>query len=226
MKSFAVIGASSGTGLALVKLLEKNKHHVRAISRNPPPASEFIESFAADVTDIESISTALNGDFSAVFFTVDIHGFNSRETVRKLMYQGSVNAMQAAANNKIPPKFILLSVMGSEKSSWVWWLLNAMKPGMQKNIIDRENVLKNSKLPYVICRAPRLSNESATGAIISASEPAHKLAMGMNISREDLAQALLIAAEAAPKNTTWDIFPSTKETAPDWLLNFGEVPSK
>lgn len=227
MKSFAVIGASSGTGLALVKLLEKNKLHVRAISRNPPAASEFIEPFVADVTDIDSISKALAGNFSTVFFTVDIHGLNSRETVRRLMYHGCVNAIKAASKNLMPPKFVLLSVMGSERSSWVWWLLNAMKPGMQKNIIDREKALRNSKLAYVICRAPKLNDEPASATVISASVPKHKLTMKMSISREDLAQVLLKASQTAPENTTWDIFPvnhkptnePTNEPIPDWLLN-------
>jgi uncharacterized protein YbjT (DUF2867 family) len=217
MKPFAVIGASSGTGLALVKLLEKNKLHVRAISRNPPAASEFIEPFAADVTDIKSISAALAGDFAAVFFTVDIHGFNSRKTVRKLMYEGSVNAIQAAGKNKTPPKFILLSVIGSEKSSWVWWLLNAMKPGMQKNIIDRENALKESGLAYVICRAPKLNDDATNEIRISATAPKHKLTMKMGISRENLARALLQAATSAPENTTWDIFANAQESIPNWL---------
>lgn len=219
MKPFAVIGASSGTGLALVKLLEKNRLPVRAISRNPPAASEFIEPFAADVTDIASISNALKGDFSAVFFTVDIHGFNSREKVRKLMYEGFINTLQAAAKNKMPPKIVLLSVIGSEISSWVWWVLNAMKPGMQKNIIDREKALKESGLAYVICRAPKLNDDIADLTSISASTPRHKLTMNMGISRENLARALLKAAEAAPENSTWDILPDTNEPAPEWLLN-------
>jgi hypothetical protein len=230
MKSFAVVGASSGTGLALVKLLEKNKLHVRAISRNPPAVSEFIEPFAADVTDIDSISKALAGNFSTVFFTVDIHGLNSRETVRRLMYHGCVNAIKAASKNLIPPKFVLLSVMGSEKSSWVWWLLNAIKPGMRKNIIDREKALRNSRLAYVICRAPKLNDEPASGTVISASVPKHKLTMNISISRQDLAQVLFKASQTAPQDTTWDIFPAKdkqaderasaqiEEPIPDWLL--------
>ncbi|RYY01439.1 MAG: NAD(P)-dependent oxidoreductase [Gammaproteobacteria bacterium] len=217
MKPFAVIGASSGTGLALVKLLEKNRLPVRAISRKPRAASEFIEPFAADVTDIESISKALTGDFSAVFFTVDIHGFNSRATVRKLMYQGFINTIQAAAKNKTPPKIVLLSVIGSEISSWVWWILNAMKPGMQKNIIDRENALKESGLAYVICRAPKLNDDIKNLTPISASSPNHKLTMNMGISRENLARALLKAAKAAPENTTWDIIPDKDKSTLGWL---------
>lgn len=222
MKPFAVIGASSGTGLALVKLLEKNRLPVRAISRKPPAASEFIEPFAADVTDINSISKALTGDFSAVFFTVDIHGFNSRTTVRKLMYDGFINTIQAAAKNKTPPKIVLLSVIGSEISSWVWWVLNAMKPGMQKNIIDREQALKESGLAYVICRAPKLNDEIANTVSISASAPKHKLTMSMGISRTDLARVLLKAAEAAPENSTWDIISGTNEPAPNWLANINK----
>lgn len=217
MKPFAVIGASSGTGLALVKLLEKNGYPVRAISRTPPPASEFIEPYSADVTNPDSIAKALAGDFSTVFFTVDIHGFNSRAKVRELMYQGFIHTIEAAAKNKIPPKIVLLSVIGSEIPSWVWWILNAIKPGMQKNIIDREKALRDSGLTYVICRAPKLNDQSENTTSLVATAPKHKLSMKMTISRQSLASALLKASTSAPDNSIWDICPGLGEDSSDWL---------
>ena len=218
MKRYAVIGASSGTGLALVQYLASKKLFVRAISRHPPRANEYVEPFVADVTDTTSISSALAGDFSAVFFTADIHGLaNSREDVRKLMYQGCVNCMRAAAMNATPPKFVLVSVIGPELPSWVWWLLNTLKRGMKKNMLDREQALKDSGLSYVICRAPKLGDQAGGLIPIGATPPQHKLGMKMGISRTDLARALAIAADSAPERTTWDVFANVNGPVPSWL---------
>lgn len=207
MKRYAVIGASSGTGLELVRQLAEQGNVVRAISRHPPKSGDGIEPFAADVTDADSIARALDGQFDAVFFTVDIHGaFKPRDEIRSTMYQGCVNAINAAARLDSPPRFVLLSVMGPDQTSWVWWVLNGIKPGMQKNILDREQVLKGSGLPYVICRAPKL-DDTASGIVpIVASGKQHRLNMRRGIARGDLARAMIFAAKISPANSTWDIF--------------------
>jgi uncharacterized protein YbjT (DUF2867 family) len=226
IKRYAVIGAGSGTGLALVRHFADQQTNVRAISRHPPSAPPFIEPFTADVTDARSIAKALAGEgtsglsaeFDAVFYTVDIHGpFKPRKEIRAAMFQGCVNAIQAAAQATVPPKFVLLSVLGPEHPTWVWWLLNAIKPGMRRNILDREQALKDSGLPYVICRAPRLNDDPGGKVPLGATPPQHKLDMKMTISRTDLAQALIQAAQQAPKNTTWDVFSSAAGAKPQWL---------
>jgi uncharacterized protein YbjT (DUF2867 family) len=219
MKRYAVIGASSGTGLALVRYLAGRQTAVRAIARHPPEGSLFIEPFAADVTDARSIATALDGAFDAVFYTVDIHGlFKPRKDIRAVMFQGCANAIRAAAQAAVPPKFVLLSVIGPDRPSWVWWVLNASKPGMQRNILDREQALKDSGLSYVICRAAKLNDEAGGTVPVAATPPQHKLDMKRGIPRADLARALVLAAERASQNTTWDVFSNAAGPAPEWLL--------
>ncbi len=132
------------------------------------------------------------------------------------MYDGLINAIHAtaAAGTK---RFVLLSVIGPDRPSWVWWILNAIKPGMQRNVLDRERALTSSGLPYVICRAPRL-NDGPGGAIpVAAIPPQHRLDMRMGISRTDLAQAMVRAAETAPERSIWDVYADVHGPTPEWL---------
>lgn len=210
MKKYAVIGASSGTGLEIVRLLASRGHQVRAISRRPPPPTELIEPFSADVTDAAAMVRALDGDFDAVFFTVDIHKrFASREEVRTLMFDGCMNAIRAAQQSAVPPRFVLLSVIGPGQPSWVWHMLNLFKRGMRKNVLDREAALAESGLDYVIARAARLVDavrlrDKAPAAVLAPA--VHRLDMKRTVARSELAVALVSAAQSAPARSVWDVF--------------------
>jgi hypothetical protein len=91
------------------------------------------------------------------------------------------------------------------------------KPGMQRNILDREQALKDSGLSYVICRAAKLNDQAGGTVPVAATPPQHKLDMRRGIPRSDLARALILAAERAPRNTTWDVFSDPAGPTPDWL---------
>jgi nucleoside-diphosphate-sugar epimerase len=214
VKRYAVIGASSGVGLEIVKHLTSRGDFVRAIARHPQDAETLIEPWAADVTDAAAMVRALAGDFDAVFFTVDIHGKSlQRDQVRRVMVEGSANAVAAAKLAGVK-RFVLLSVIGADKRSWVWWLLNAMKPGMRDNVLARELALAASGIEFVICRAARLV-DGADGRTTVVTEPRHRMNMRRSIKRANLALALVNAAERAPANSVWDVFSGPGgETAP------------
>jgi uncharacterized protein YbjT (DUF2867 family) len=217
MKRYAVVGASSGVGSQIVALLSAEGAFVRAISRNPLEAGEFIEPWTADVTDAAAMRGALDGDFDAVFFTVDIHGKGlQREQVRKVMVDGCANTVAAAQAGGVR-RFVLLSVIGPEQGSWVWSLLNRFKPGMQENVLTREQALRASGMEYVVCRSARLKDGGdALPTMLTA--PRHRLGMRRSIRRRNLARALIDAAMEAPANRTWDIFSGPSGSAPGrWL---------
>ena len=120
------------------------------------------------------------------------------------MVDGCANAVSAAKAAGIK-RFVLLSVMGPEQGSWVWWLLNALKPGMQDNVLLREQALAASGINYVICRAARLTDgEDSLPVMLSA--PLHRLGMRRSIRRGNLAGALIDAARTAQSNSVWDVF--------------------
>lgn len=205
MKRYAVIGASSGVGREIVARLSARGDFVRAISRNPQDAGGLVEPYAADVTDAAAMRRALEGGYDAVFFTVDIHGKGlQREQVRKVMVDGCANAVAAAKAAGVK-RFMLLSVIGPEKGSWVWWLLNALKPGMRENVLEREKALRDSGMPYVVYRAARLK-DGADALPTMLTDPGHRLGMRLSIRRGNLAQALIDGATHAPANSVWDVF--------------------
>ncbi|MFZ6642351.1 NAD(P)H-binding protein [Undibacterium sp. TC4M20W] len=233
MKEYAVVGASSGTGLAITRLLASQGHTVRAIARKPPAATEFIKPVVADVGKPEAIAAALAGELEAVFFTVDIHkAFASKQLIRSVMFDGFVNVLNGVQRHAKPPRIVLLSVMGPDQSSMVWHMLNLVKPGMQKNVQDREQALKESSLPYVIVRAPRLVDvktdlatnaeaakaaiRPATAAMLS-SQAKHRIDMKRTIARPDLAAAMVAAASSAPENSVWDMYANDAGPVPAWL---------
>lgn len=221
---YAVVGASRGTGLLITEGLAANQKSVRAISRNPPPASEFVEPFSADVTSPESISKALDDEFKAIFYTVDKTGgfgghglFASRQAIREVTYHGCVNTTDAAVRAPSRPRFILLSVIGHEQGSMIWSLLNFLKRGLRQNVANREDYLKSSGLPYVILRAPKLTDSEGGRATVTAIRSQLKLTGSLSLARADLSRVMISAADFAPADSVWDVIESDATPPPDWL---------
>jgi nucleoside-diphosphate-sugar epimerase len=224
VERYAIVGSSRGTGLEITQRLASEGNSVRAISRHPPAASELIEPFAADVTDRAAMERALDAEFAAIFFTVDVTGgiggrglFGSRKYLREVTYQGCLNAIAAASRHRPLPTFTLLSVIGADRSSFAWSVLNTVKRGLKQIVLEREQVLARGELPYVIVRAPVLTDEVGGQMLVTATQPTHKLDSKLKIARADLAKAMIQAAKHAPSRSTWDVFAGGSDPAPAWL---------
>jgi nucleoside-diphosphate-sugar epimerase len=181
--------------------------HVTAISRHPTDARTNVTPVAADVRDLESLARALPTDLDAVFFTVDIHGFRKpRAEIHSVMVDGCRHAMEAAIKRGAR-RFVLLSVLGADQSSWVWHVLNAVKPGMRANILEREEALKHSGMPFIIVRAPRLTDAMAEGTHVLARASKKRLQMKQGVSRSELARLMVesVDASASHEGETWDV---------------------
>jgi NAD(P)-dependent dehydrogenase (short-subunit alcohol dehydrogenase family) len=57
-KTCVITGGSSGIGLSIVKLFEKNNYRVFNLDLSPSPFGEFCQ---CDVTDVNQVSTIING---------------------------------------------------------------------------------------------------------------------------------------------------------------------
>jgi len=86
--------------------------------------------------------------------------------IRNVTYQGLLNVVDAARAIGFEGRIILPSVVGADRSSVMIRILDRIKCGLQRNLIERELYLRASGLDYTIVRAPILTNAPAGGANI------------------------------------------------------------
>ena len=206
--TFCIVGATRGTGLLIAQQLLEGRSNVRVVARDPDKAGELLGNRAdvrpGDVTDARSIREAITEDYKAIFFTVAATGgidgralFGSKVMIRAVTYQGLLNVVDAARSSGCKGRIILPSAMGTDRSSLIISILNTIKSGLQRNLIEREHYLRASGLDYTIVRAPILTNAPAGGANVRITRAINKLTAGSKISRGDLARVMILASQQA-----------------------------
>jgi uncharacterized protein YbjT (DUF2867 family) len=215
---FCIVGATRGTGLLVAQQLLRGGSNVRVIARNPDKARRLLgdgpEIHDGDVTDARSVRDAITVEQRAIFFTVAATGgidgrglFASADTIRKVTYQGLLNLVDAARSKGFQGRIILPSVMGADRFSVMLFLLDKVKSGLQRNLVERELYLRASGLDYTIVRAPILTNAPTGDTNIRITRATNKLKAGPKISRVDLARVLILASkEAVASRKTFDLF--------------------
>lgn len=122
---------------------------------------------------------------------------------------------------------MLSSVVGADRSSVVISILDKIKSGLQRNLVERELYLRASGLDYTIVRAPILTNAPAGGGDIQIARAINKLTAGSKISRGDLARVMILASQqTVASRKTFDLF-AAKGVAPSdeqLLKQLEEVP--
>jgi uncharacterized protein YbjT (DUF2867 family) len=155
-----------------------------------------------DVTDARSIRDALAEDYRAIFFTVAATGgidgralFGSKTQIREVTYQGLRNVVDAARSSGFQGRITLASVVGADRSSLLISVLDTVKSGLQRNLMERELYLRASGLDYTIVRAPILTNAPAGQTDVRITPAVNRLIAGRKISRGDLARVMILASE-------------------------------
>jgi uncharacterized protein YbjT (DUF2867 family) len=236
---FCIIGATRGTGLLITQQLLEGGSSVRVVARDPDKARRLLGNRAdvrqGDVTNARSIRDALTADYRAIFFTVAATGgidgrglFGSRTMIRQVTCQGLLNVVDAARSSGFEGRIMLSSVVGADRSSVVISILDKVKSGLQRNLVERELYLRESGLDYTIVRAPILTNAPAGGADIRIARAINKLTAGPKISRGDLARVMILASQqTVASRKTFDLF-AAKGVAPSdeqLLKQLEEVPA-
>jgi uncharacterized protein YbjT (DUF2867 family) len=206
--TFCIVGATRGTGLLIAQQLLKEGSKVRVITRDPDKAGRLLGDRAdvrfGDVTDARSIRDAFTEDYKAIFFAVAATGgidgralLGSNAMIRAVTYQGLLNVVDAARLRGFKGRIVLPSVMGADRSSFMMRILNTVKKGLQRNLVEREVYLRASKLDYTIVRAPILTNAPAGKGEVRITAAMNKLRAGPKISRGDLARVMILASQQA-----------------------------
>ncbi len=214
---FCIIGATRGTGLLIAQQLLERGSNVRVVVRDPGKARRLLSNRAdvrrGDVTDAGSMRDAIAEDYRAIFFTVAATGgidgrglFGSKTQIREVTYQGLLNVVEAARSIGFQARITLASVVGADRSSLMLSILNTLKSGLQRNLMERELYLRASGLDYTIVRAPILTNTPAGQTSVRITPAVNRLAAGPKISRGDLARVMILASErAAASRKTFEL---------------------
>jgi uncharacterized protein YbjT (DUF2867 family) len=215
---FCIVGATHGTGLLIAQQLLQGGSRVRIVARDPDKARRLlgnrVDISRGDVTDARSVRDALTEDCRAIFFTVAATGgidgrglFESRSMIREVTYQGLVNVVEAARSSGSNGRIVLPSVVGADRSSVMIRILDKIKSGLQRNLIERELYLRASGLDYTIVRAPVLTYAPARKAKFQITRAMHKLTAGSKISRADLARVMILASQqTVASRKTFELF--------------------
>jgi nucleoside-diphosphate-sugar epimerase len=236
---FCIVGATRGTGLLIAQHLLQGGSSVRVVVRDPDKARRLlgnrVDISHGDVTDSRSVREAIAEDCTAIFFTVAATGgidgrglFGSQTRIREVTYQGLLNVIEAARSGGFNGRIILPSLAGLDRPSVMIRILDKVKPGLQRNLIQRELQLRASGLDYTIVRAPILINAPAGAAEIHIAKTIDKLTAGSKISRGDLARVMILASQHdIASRKIFELFSARGDTPSDeqLLKELRQIPS-
>lgn len=203
--TIAVIGATRGSGLQVMRQLIDAGRPAAAVVRDQEKGRDLFGDRASilygDVTRPESLVEAVDPDWAAIVFTVDITGgiggrglFASREKIRAVMYGGLVNTVEACKQRGFKGRLVLLSTIGLTQPSTSMAILNRVKPGLRDHSLDKGQYLKKSALDYCIVRAGILNDKPGGTHALNITARDWPLEMRYRIGRTDLARVLLACA--------------------------------
>jgi NAD(P)-dependent dehydrogenase (short-subunit alcohol dehydrogenase family) len=197
-----VIGGTRGTGKAAIERSLTLGYSVTLIARDLAKANSLfgktVDLIYGDVTLPNSLESAINADFDAIVYTVDITGgvggrgfFASRQSIRAIVYDGLVNTVDAAKKQGFQNQFILLTTLGLAQRSLIMTVLNTIKLGVIRSSQDKVTYLIQSGLPYTIVQAGALHDGKVSREPLVVSQGDLPMQLNYQISRQHLAQVLV-----------------------------------
>ena len=145
--------------------------------------------------------------------------FALESKIREVTYQGLVNVVDAARSIGFSGRIILPSLVGVDRPSVLIRILDKIKPGLQRNLIERELYLRASGMDYTVLRAPILTNAPAGEVALEITRAVNRLTARSKISRSDLARVMIVAAQQpAASRKTFELLASKGAAPSDRLL--------
>lgn len=198
MQNILVIGANGKTGRIVTKILRDSTDFkpfamIRKDVQKPFFENQGIETRIGDLE--EDFSDAFKGIHKVIFAAGSGSNTSDEKTV-EVDQKGAIRSIELAQAHKLQ-KYVMLSAMGTDAPDRVKGLELYLK---SKKAAD--DFLRESKLLYTIVQPGGLTDEKGTKKV----KIAKKLNKPGQISREDVAQALVYALELErTKNSSFEM---------------------
>ena len=192
----AVLGATGGTGLEIVRQAVERGHTVTALVRSPEKLRAFGDSIAVmkgDLLDSDQLEPALQGQDAVV------SGFGPRVPISKAdahLLQTFAGSLTSAMRRAGIRRVVVESVAFLFKDSIIppaYALGRLFFRDLIADSSEMERVIAASGLDWTIVRPPKLTDKPRTGKY--RVREGHLPPFGFSISRADVADFILKAAE-------------------------------
>lgn len=188
-----VIGATGGTGRALLKQALEQGHSVTAFVRNPEKLAlthHNLRIAKGDVTDYPSVEQAVAGK-DAVLCALGTKVIG-RNTIQSDGARNIVRAMQKTGVRRLVLESSL--DVGDSKGQLGFLFAHVIRPTLLRNIFKdkelQEQIVRTSPLEWIIVRPAMLTNADRTGKY-RAGFPSKDHSITGKISRADVADFML-----------------------------------
>lgn len=195
-----IIGGTRGTGLLIVRMLERAGVPVRVIARDVTRARTTLGAgpmvVPGDLTVASSLLRAVEGAGHVILTAGCRSGYPAREkSVRLTEYDGVVATLSACRNTEFHGRFMYMTSSGLHVPSLSARLLNLWKGNTLKWRVRAEHAIRASTLDYTIIRAGVLVNQPGGRHPIAVTQAPLPLSWRHRIAREDVARIFVDAID-------------------------------
>ncbi|WP_437797950.1 NAD(P)-dependent oxidoreductase [Sorangium sp. So ce693] len=196
MSRLLILGATGGTGAALIRQALEAGHEVSAFARTPAtipvPHHERLRALRGDIMDAEQVSRAVSGH-DAVLSALGSRGLGPT----RVYSDGIVHVLRAMKEHGVRRLIAVTAAgIGEEQQPALWFrlLVKPMLRNRYSDMLRMEEALRRSDVAWTVVRVPKLTEGRLTKecrAEVDPSPPEGYLFGGPTISREDLAYFML-----------------------------------
>nr|CAH0105588.1 unnamed protein product [Daphnia galeata] len=175
----AVLGATGGTGIQVVKQALEAKHEVIAIVRNPDNLKKIQNNRLTIVNGDIFSELSLTSHFKEVNAVISCLGFKRNSVVNG--YSESIKPIVAAVKNASVPRLVVMTAYYTDISSSEsqglflrWVLIPMLRPSLiDRRLMEKYLETECSDINYTVVRPPGLTNGTASGKEIKSEIDAY-----------------------------------------------------
>lgn len=196
MSRLLILGATGGTGAALVRQALEAGHEVSAFARTPAtipvPHHERLRALRGDIMDAEQVSRGVSGH-DAVLSALGSRGLGPT----RVYSEGIANVLRAMKEHGVRRLIAVTSARIAEEQQSALWFRLLVKPLLRNRYSDMlrmEEAVRHSDVAWTVVRPPKLTDGPLTKeyrASVDHMPLGGYFIAGPTISRENLAHFML-----------------------------------